>query len=45
MSAFDAVFTVGDGAYEFIGDSLNLVGHDGLLPILEDLKKKKKPQL
>jgi hypothetical protein len=41
-SAFDAAMGIGEGAYEFMGDSLNLVGHEGLLPVFEDIKKKSK---
>jgi len=33
---------LGEGAYEFINGNINILGHDGLLPILEDAKKKKK---
>ena len=40
-SAF-AALEVSSDAYEFINGTLNLIGHDGLLPILEDAKKKKK---
>ncbi|MHB8157348.1 MAG: hypothetical protein ACYDEQ_08150, partial [Desulfocucumaceae bacterium] len=42
MAAFDAAMDIGPGAYEFMGDSLNLVGHEGLLPVFEDIKKKNK---
>jgi len=42
MAAFDSAFTLGEGAYEFINGSINIQGHDGLLPILEEVKKKKK---
>ena len=42
MAAFDSVFSLGEGAYEFINGNINILGHDGLLPILEDAKKKKK---
>lgn len=42
MAAFDAAMGIGEGAYEFMGDSLNLVGHEGLLPVFEDIKKKSK---
>ena len=42
-AAFDSVFTLGEGAYQFMEGNINIVGHDGLLPILEDVKKKKKP--
>jgi len=41
MSAFDSL-SIGEDAYNFIDDSLNFKGHEGLLPILEDIKKKKK---
>jgi len=41
MGAFDALF-VGADAYEFINGSLNLVGHEGLMPFFEDIEKKKK---
>ncbi|MFA5362932.1 MAG: hypothetical protein WC335_06810, partial [Candidatus Omnitrophota bacterium] len=40
-SAFDS-FILEEGAYEFIDNSINLKGHDNLLPILENAKKKKK---
>lgn len=33
ISAFDAL-TLGDDAYQFIGGSINILGHDGLLPRL-----------
>ncbi len=39
-SAFDN-FILEEEAYEFIDDNINLKGHDELLPILEDAKKKK----
>jgi hypothetical protein len=39
-SAFDN-FILEEEAYEFIEDSINIKGHDELLPILEDAKKKK----
>ena len=41
-TAFDAAMGIGDDAYQFIDGSLNLVGHEGLLPIFDDIKKKKK---
>jgi len=41
-SAFDAAMGVGADAYEFMGNSLNLLGHEGLLPVFEDIKKKNK---
>ena len=40
-SAFDAM-TIEEGAYEFIGGSINIRGHDGLLPLLEEVKRKKR---
>jgi hypothetical protein len=39
-SAFEQ-FNLGEDAYQFIDGELNIVGHDGLLPMLEDIKKKK----
>ncbi|MFH1442209.1 MAG: hypothetical protein ABIH18_09260, partial [Candidatus Omnitrophota bacterium] len=42
MRAFDSVFVIEEGAYQFIDGNLDIFGHDGLLPMLEDLKKKKK---
>jgi hypothetical protein len=42
MSVFDE-FILEEGAYEFIEGAINILGHEGLLPILEDIKKKKKP--
>ncbi|MDD4907515.1 MAG: hypothetical protein PHJ00_00475 [Candidatus Omnitrophica bacterium] len=41
-SAFDAAMDIGEGTYEFMGNSLNLLGHEGLLPVFEDIKKKNK---
>ncbi|MFA4854449.1 MAG: hypothetical protein WC616_03765 [Candidatus Omnitrophota bacterium] len=41
-SAFDAAMGVGADAYEFMGNSLNLLGHEGLLPVFDDIKKKNK---
>jgi hypothetical protein len=37
MAAFGDL-TLGEGAYEFLNGSINLVGHDGLLPILKKMK-------
>ena len=41
MSAFDE-FNMEEGAYEFIGGDINIRGHEGLLPLLEGVKKHKK---
>ncbi|MFA5145724.1 MAG: hypothetical protein WC723_07015, partial [Candidatus Omnitrophota bacterium] len=41
-AAFDSVFNLGEDAYKFLDGGLNITGHDGLLPILEGIKKKKK---
>jgi hypothetical protein len=41
MSAFGE-FDMEEGAYEFIGGGINIRGHEGLLPLLEEIKKKKK---
>jgi len=41
MAAFDQ-FNLGEDAYEFINGQVNILGHDGLLPILEEIKKRKK---
>ena len=41
MGAFDE-FILEEGAYEFIDGTIGIRGHDGLLPILEEVKKKKK---
>jgi hypothetical protein len=38
-TAFDA-YTLDVNAYKFIDGSIDIVGHDVLLPILEDAKKK-----
>ena len=43
MSGFED-FVLELGAYQFIDGALNINGHDGLLPILEQIKKKKKGQ-
>ncbi len=34
MSAFDAL-TLTDDAYRFFGGAIDIVGHDGLLPMLK----------
>jgi filamentous hemagglutinin family protein len=39
-SAFDA-FILEEGAYEFIEGALDIIGHEGLLPLLEYIKSKK----
>jgi hypothetical protein len=44
MTAYDQ-FILEEGAYEFIERTINIRGHDGLLPILEEIKKKKPPTL
>ncbi|MGE5279315.1 MAG: MBG domain-containing protein, partial [Deltaproteobacteria bacterium] len=44
MSAYDA-FTLEEGAYRFIDQNINIVGHEGLLPILEETRKKNVPVL
>jgi hypothetical protein len=41
MAAFDQ-FILEEGAYEFINGQINILGHDGLLPILEEIKKRHK---
>jgi hypothetical protein len=41
MSAFDT-FILDVGAYEFIDGNINMLGHDNILSILEEIKKKKK---
>ena len=41
MSAFDE-FELHEGDYSFLDGAINIIGHDGLLPILEKIKKKKK---
>jgi hypothetical protein len=40
-SAFDEL-DLGDDAYQFMDGGIGILGHDGLLSILEELKKKKK---
>ena len=40
--AFDSEFNLEEGAYEFIDGVLNIHGHDHILPILEEVKKKRK---
>jgi hypothetical protein len=42
MSAFEQ-FIVEEGAYNFIDGQIGISGHDGLMPIFEEIKKKKKP--
>ena len=44
MGAFDE-FILEEGAYEFINGRINILGHDALLPVLEEIKKKKKIEL
>jgi len=44
ITAFDSQYNVEDGAYDFINGSINMNGHDGLLPMLEGIKKNKKIQ-
>jgi hypothetical protein len=41
-AAFDSMFTLGEDAYNFMGGGISITGHDGLLPVLDDIKKKKK---
>ncbi|MCX5692197.1 MAG: filamentous hemagglutinin N-terminal domain-containing protein [Candidatus Omnitrophica bacterium] len=43
MSAFDE-FILEDGAYQFMEGGIGILGHDGLLPLLEEIKKRKKKQ-
>jgi hypothetical protein len=45
MSPFDNAFTLEIDAYNFIDGTINIQGHDSLLPILEELKKKKKNEI
>jgi filamentous hemagglutinin family protein len=44
ISAFDSQYNIEEGAYDFMDGSINMKGHEGLLPILEDVKKKRKIQ-
>ncbi|MCX5701740.1 MAG: MBG domain-containing protein, partial [Candidatus Omnitrophica bacterium] len=43
MAAFDALI-ISDDAYTFIDGALNLIGHDGLLPLLDEIIKKRKQE-
>lgn len=45
ITAFDSQYNIEDGAYDFMSGSINMKGHDGLLPMLEGIKKKRKPRI
>jgi hypothetical protein len=42
MAAFDSAFTLGENAYQFMDQNINIQGHEGLLPLLDEIIKKRK---